>query len=170
VPADQAPAGPAVPIDAPRKATGFNGLSNYDQAHAGTGAYANSQGDLEPPDQALCVSDRYVVEAVNTALAVRSKTGKVLAGPVPLNQFFKLAPQFDPNTGLYGDFTSDPKCYYDADSDRFFVTMLQITLDPATGGFMANSRSSVMIAVTKGGNPTGKWNIYRFDVTNDGMN
>ena len=33
--------------------SGFSGLTNLDQASAGTGAYAGTQFDLEPPDQAL---------------------------------------------------------------------------------------------------------------------
>src|SRR5262249_44612650 len=42
--------------------TGFPGLTNRDQRLAGTGAYARSQPDLEPPDQGLCAGKGFVVE------------------------------------------------------------------------------------------------------------
>src|SRR3954470_9033457 len=51
---------------------GFNGLSHADQRNAGTGAFTNTQFSLEPPDQGLCVSNKFVLDTVNTALAVRT--------------------------------------------------------------------------------------------------
>ena len=54
----------------------------------------------EPPDQALCVGNGFVVEAVNDALAVfDAQTGARRAGPTPLNQFYRVAPELDPATG-----------------------------------------------------------------------
>jgi hypothetical protein len=41
------------------------GVSNLDQATAGTGIYANSQSDLEPPDQGLCVGTNSTTHATN---------------------------------------------------------------------------------------------------------
>ena len=65
---------------------------------AGSGLYANTQFSLEPPDQALCVSDLHIVESVNTVLRVRDKaTGAPLTPAIPINQFFGLAPSVRPD-------------------------------------------------------------------------
>ena len=68
--------------------THFGGLNHFDQRTAGTGAYANTQFNLEPPDQGLCVGKGFVVETVNTAIRVRSAaTGALITQAMPLNQF-----------------------------------------------------------------------------------
>lgn len=56
---------------------GFNGLTHLDQRLASGG----DQFSLEPPDQGLAVGNGFVLEAVNTALAVYDTTGKLLSGP-----------------------------------------------------------------------------------------
>ena len=75
------------------RTTHFDGLNHFDQRFAGTGDYANTQFSLEPPDQALCVGNGFVVESVNTAIRVRNTAGAALTAPLPLNQFFGLAPE-----------------------------------------------------------------------------
>ena len=147
---------------------GFAGLDHYQQRYAGTGAYAGTQFSLEPPDQALCVGNGYVVESINTAVQVFDSAGNAKTAPTALNQFFNLAPEINRTTGIYGDFTSDPKCYYDSDTGHFFLTILQIDVVPTTGAF--GSRTHVYIAVSKTSNPTGSWNILSFDTTDDGAN
>jgi hypothetical protein len=147
----------------------FNGLSHFDQATAGTGIYAGTQFELEPPDQALCVGNGHVVEAVNNAVRVFSTAGAPETAPVALNQFFGLAPEFQAGaSATFGDFISDPKCYFDPDTNRFFLTELQISLDPATGDFEAPSH--LLVAVTQTADPTGRWSIFELDTTNDGTN
>ena len=149
--------------------SGFAGLTHLDQRGAGTGAYANTQFSLEPPDQALCVGNGFVMEAVNTALAVHdAATGARVAGPTALNQFFRLAPEFNRTTRAFGDFTSDPKCYYDSQTRRWFLTLLQLDVDRASGNF--SGRSHLLLAVSQTANPTGSFNLFSFDVTNDGRN
>jgi hypothetical protein len=170
---------PVPPTQAPRPrgqrvvdATGtthFEGLNHFDQRSAGTGAYANTQFSLEPPDQGLCVGKGFVLETVNTALRVRSASnGALLTAAMPLNQFFGLAPEIAPTrTPPFGDFTSDPKCYFDpANGGRWFLTLLQLDVDPPTGGFTGGSHT--LIAVSAGSNPTGSWNLFRFATRNDG--
>ncbi|HEX8732751.1 MAG TPA: hypothetical protein VF725_11915 [Ktedonobacterales bacterium] len=159
------PAGLGVVTDS---GNGFAGLNHFQQRYAGTGAYAGTQFSLEPPDQALCVGGGYVVESINTAVAVYNTSGALQGGVTPLNQFFGLAPEINRTTGVYGDFTSDPKCYYDSDTGHFFLTMLQIDVDPATGNL--NPHSHTYIAVSKTSNPTDKWNVLSFDTTDDGSN
>ena len=159
------PAGQNVVTDT---GTGFAGINHYQQRYAGTGAYAGTQFSLEPPDQALCAGAGYVVESINTAVAVYNTSGVLQGGVTPLNQFFSLAPEINRTTGVYGDFTSDPKCYYDSDTGHFFLTILQIDVVPSTGNF--GSRTHVYIAVSKTSDPTAGWNILSFDTTDDGLN
>jgi len=146
---------------------GFDGISHFDQATAGTGIYAGTQFELEPPDQALCVGNGHVVEAVNNALRVFSTAGAPQTAPVALSQFFGLTPGIRPGP-VFGDFTSDPKCYFDPDTGRFFLTEVQLALDPVTGDFEAPTH--LLVAVSRTGDPTGAWNTYALDTTNDGSN
>ena len=143
------PLGSAVSAAPRRNISGFPGLTHRDQRLAGTGIYTNSQFSLEPPDQALCVGNGFVMESVNTALAVHdAATGARVAGPTALNQFFLLAPEVIRGAHpVFGDFTSDPKCYYDAPTRRWFLTLLQLDVNPPTGNF--SGRSHVLLAVSQ---------------------
>ena len=168
VPADHVPAPQSLAVvTANPRASGFAGLTHRDQRLAGTGAFANTQFSLEPPDQALCVGNGFVVEAVNTAVRVRNTSGTNLTDATALNQFFGLAPEVIRTTPpVYGDFTSDPRCYFDPTLHRFFLTLLQADVDPATSDL--TGPTAVLIAVSQSGDPTGSWNIYKLNTTNDG--
>ncbi len=146
--------------------TGFNGLSHADQRLADNG----NQFSLEPPDQGLCVGGDYVLEAVNTALAVyRASDHALVAGPTALNPFFKLPSEIiRSNPPVFGPFTSDPKCYYDPGTGRWFLSILEIDTDSSTGAFLGHT--SVLLAVSQTGNPTGTWSIFAIDTTDDGSN
>ncbi len=147
---------------------GFNGLTHRDSRNAGAGVYTNTQLSQEPPDQALSVGNGFVLEAVNTALAVYSTSGKRLAGPIPLNQFFNLDPSINRTTNIHGDNVGDPKSYFDADTNRWFVTVFRIEVDPSTGNF--SGRTHVDLAVSQTDDPTSLWNLYSIDTTDDGKN
>jgi hypothetical protein len=145
----------------------FTGLNHADERTAGTGTYSNTNFSLEPPDQALCVGGDYVVESVNDAIATYSKAGAQLTAPEALNQFYNLKPAIDRTTGVYGDFTSDPKCIYDsADGGHFIVSILQAGQVSTNGHF--DGTGGVYLAVSKTADPTGAWNVYHFDTFNDG--
>jgi hypothetical protein len=147
----------------------FDGLNHFDNRFAGTGEYENTQFSLEPPDQALCVGNGFVVESVNTVIRVRSTGGTNLTNAMPLNDFFNLAPEVvrtDP--AVYGDFSSDPKCYFDVQTNRWFVTMLQIDVEPDTGDLADHSH--MMLAVSTSGDPRGTFNVFAVDTTDDGTN
>ncbi len=146
---------------------GFRGLTEFDQISAGTGDYAGTQGPSEPPDQGLCVGNGFVMEQVNLALSVYTTNGTLVAGPVALNQFYNLAPSIS-TTGVFGPFLSDPKCYFDPASRRWFSTILEIDLDPSTGAF--GTHSETFIAVSHTSDPTGDYSIFSFDTTDDGTN
>lgn len=117
-----------------------------------------------PPDQALAVGNGFIVEAVNTAIRVRRTNGKVVVPAVGLNEFFGLAPAINRSTGAYGPFTSDPKAYFDADTQRWFVTLLEIDQDQVTGAFLPHS--AVLLAVSQSADPSGLWYQYSIDTTN----
>lgn len=148
--------------------SGFDGLNHYDQRTAGSGSYAGTQFSLEPPDQALCVGNGFVVESVNTAFRVRSTTGTNLTSAIPLNAFFGIAPEIVRPSGPYGPFTSDPKCYYDAPTGRFFLTLLEIDVNATTGDF--GDKTHTLLAVSKTSDPTGDWYLTSIDTTDDGTN
>ncbi len=147
--------------------SGFNGLTHLDQRLAGTGAYNNTQFNLEPPDQALCVSEGFVVESINTAVIVYSHAGAALTAPTAINQFFNLAPEVERTPPVrYGDFTSDPKCYFDPETSRWFLTVLQIDVNPVTRA--EGPGTHIEIAVSATSDPTGTWNLFAIDTRDDG--
>jgi hypothetical protein len=139
--------------------SGFQGLNHFDQrTRDGGNAFS-----LEPPDQGLCVGNGKVLEAVNDVMVVFDKAGHRLTAAVSMNTFFGLPYAINRGTGVRGDFLSDPKCYYDAATNRFFLTILQ--QDPAP-----SVRSHTLIAVSQTSDPTGAWTDFSIDATDDGLN
>ena len=142
----------------------FDGLSHVDQRTANGG----NQFSLEPPDQALCVGNGYVVEAVNDVIRVFDTSGTPLTGVSDLNSFFGLAPQVIRGTPrITGPFVSDPKCFYDRQTRRWFVTTLLEDNGNNTG---ATGRNFNVIAVSQTPDPTGPFTVFKYDVTDDGLN
>ena len=84
---------------------------------------------------------------------------------VDLNSFYGYAPAINRSTGVRAQFVTDPSCLYDAATQRFFVVVLTLNTFP-NGAF--TTVNHLDIAVSQTSNPTGLWNIYRIDVTNDG--
>ena len=164
----------------PQFNTGFEGLNLFQQRYARGG----NQFTVEPPDQALCVGNGYVLEAVNDVLNVYNQSGQsmlpdntstnIVAGhptdvnhAVDLNSFYGYAPAINRTTGVRAQFVTDPSCIYDAATQRFFVVVLTLETHP-NGSF--TTANHLDIAVSQTSNPTGNWNIYRVPVTNDGTN
>src|SRR5206468_3185172 len=127
---------------------GFGGIT------AATAAAAQGFTN-EPPDQGLGVSATQVVEAVNLSVAVFGRRGKTLAGPISFYDFFQL----DPNT----IFLSDPRVFFDQDTHRWFITILQFALD-AKGNFAAPAFT--LVAVSAQTNALGNYFVFAFNVTN----
>jgi hypothetical protein len=160
---------PQAVVDATATTTHFGGITHFVQRNAGTGSYVNTQFSLEPPDQGLCVGNNFVVETVNTVIRVRSYAGANLTAAEPINQFFGLAPEIiRANPRVFGDFSSDPKCYYDAPTQRWFLTVLQLDVNSSSGAF--GNHAHQLIAVSQTSDPTGLWFRFSFDVTDDGTN
>jgi hypothetical protein len=140
-------------------ASGFQGLDHFDtRTRDGGNAFS-----LEPPDQGLCVGNGKVLESVNDVMAVYNESGQQLTTPESMNTFFGLPFAINRTTLVRGDFLSDPKCYYDAGTNRFFLTVLQE--DPAP-----SVRAHTLIAVSQTGDPTGAWTDFSIDATDDGLN
>ncbi|HLY87228.1 MAG TPA: hypothetical protein VKO84_12085 [Gaiellaceae bacterium] len=155
------PTPPATPIvtATPGLQTTFQGLDHYDTRTRDGG----NSFSLEPPDQGLCTGNGQVVESVNDVMTIFDTSGNRLTGAVSMNAFFGLPWAINRTTGARGDFLSDPKCYYDTATNRFFLTILQE--DPAP-----SVRAHTLIAVSKTGNAAGGWWLYSLDATDDGLN
>jgi hypothetical protein len=85
---------------------------------------------------------------------------------VDLNSFYGYPPAVNRTTGIRGQFVTDPSCYYDAATQRFFVVVLTLEVVPTTGAFTTVNHLDIAVSATS--NPTGSWNIYKINVTNDG--
>jgi hypothetical protein len=148
-------------------AFGFTGVTFKDHRDADNG---NQTSDT-PPDQGLCVGSGDVVEPVNTTFSTYSTSGQRTSGPTSLTVFFTGKHEIDrtvePN--LFGPFLTDPRCYYDPDVKRFFMTILELPFSDA-GNFF-NGKSHVHIAISKTSTPStnpADWNFVSIDVTDDG--
>ncbi len=132
--------------------TTANITSNFDGTSSRDSQITNFNQEFEPPDQGLCVGNGYVVEPVNSAFRVFDRFGNTLAGPSNVNDLY--------NEGAL-QFTSDPRCYYDATTNTWFAIILFIATN--NGAFGTTSRLD--IAVNPTGNPLNVWTEYQFDTT-----
>ena len=123
----------------------FNGVSSLDSAVTNFGA------EFEPPDQGLCVGNGFVVEPVNSAFTIYHTGGSVVAGPFNVNDLFKEGPR---------QFTSDPRCYFDATTNTWFAIILFINAKGTVG--------RTDLAVNSSGDPTTRWTVYQIDATDIG--
>jgi hypothetical protein len=180
--------GIGLPVSSSKKAKsnpqfqfGFEGLNHYQQRYARGG----NQFSVEPPDQGLCVGNGYVVEAVNDVINVFNESGasvlpdntstNIVSGfprnvnhAVDLNSFYGYAPAINRATGARGQFVTDPSCLYDAATQRFFVVVLALEVNPANGAFTTVNHLDIAVSKTSDPSLANGWNIYRVDVTNDG--
>lgn len=141
---------------------GFDGLNFHDQRYANGG----KQFSVEPPDQGLCVGNGFVLESVNDVLAVYDKSGNELVGPVDLNTFYGYPAAINRSTRAFGPSITDPSCYYDAGTRRWFQVVL--TLDRIGTSSSLAGTNHLDIAVSQTADPTGAWTIYHLPVQNNG--
>lgn len=168
VPAAGVPTPNGLPVGAANPA--FLSLTHLDQLITDSG----NQFSTEPPDQGLaiggtteCVGGPCIFAAVNSAVGVYT-TGGQLLGAASMNQFFDLDSAIIPPDGPIGPFLADPRVYFDSQTKRWFVSILEIDRNPKTGAF--GPRSSALVAVSVATNPFFGFNIYSIDLTNDGKN
>ncbi len=140
------------PLVASTVVTGFDGI-NEEQSFA------------EPPDGAIAVSPTYIVEAVNDELSVWTKTydatGQLssvtnVVSAASLDVFFGHNPNCYTGANHVFGLVSDPSLDYDAAHDRFMLSM--ISFDRF---FLI---SSLCVAVTTTGDPSGTWFVYAFNI------
>ena len=151
-------------LEAPERGlAGFEGLNAFDNDTTGEG------GAITPPDQANCEGNGWVLEGTNSSMRVYNILGQPVGGPISAHDFFGI-PQPQP-TDTKIEFPSDPKCYFDKQTNRFFATTLDIvaTVDPMTGAQNLVG-SKLIVAVSQTPAPTGKWNLFTVDATDDGTN
>lgn len=173
LPTTNAPRPPALAVTGtgPELGTHFAGLTFHNQRRDADGG---NQLSLEPPDQGLCVGNGEVIEPINDLFTTYDASSGLQTGAYEsLNQFFFGQHEIDRTMSppTFGLFISDPRCYYDASSGRFFMTVLMFGRDPSTGAFEAPG--TIQIATSKDGHPTtdpATWNFFSLDVTNDGSN
>lgn len=142
-------------------AHGFVGITDATQSQA------KGNVSVEPPDQGLCSHAGVVLETVNLGLQVYTEAGQTLTRVVSLNAFFHLPLLLNgANPTTFGPFLSDPRCYFDAQTSRWFVSVLEIDINPYTGAF--GYRSATLLAVSQTADPTGSYGLFSIDSTNDG--
>jgi hypothetical protein len=142
--------------------TSFDGINHRDQRTASGG----NQFSVEPPDQGLCVGGGHVVEAVNSAFQVFNADGSGRTGVEALNQFFGYPPALVRPSGPFGPIVTDPSCLYDPTTRSFFLAVLTLDVVPASGAFTGTNHLDIAVAH----DPTGTWDIYSLDATDDGTN
>lgn len=149
----------------PQLTFSIDGLSFHDQRFANSG----NQFSVEPPDQGLCAGNGFLLETVNDVLRIYDSAGNALTGPIDLNSFYGYAPAINRQVPplRFGPSITDPSCYYDSDTQRWFHVVL--TLDranPFTQRLLGANHLD--IAVSTSSDPTGSWVVYKVPVQNDG--
>ena len=112
--------------------------------------YAQSEVCCDPPDMSLAVGPTYVLQMVNNYVAVYNKSGVLQSGfPKSADTFFGLKS---------GTYTTDPRAFYDWDSNRYFV--LELTETNTSNPSGSPNVGAVAWAVSKTSNPAGAWWVY----------
>lgn len=133
--------------------SGFTGVTGPQSASVNLPpAGITSFSDVEPPDQGTCAGpdasgQPITFDFVNDAAAAYTTGGKVVMPVTPAWAMFGLQPSA---------FLSDPRCYYDASSQRWFFTMFTVG-SPAP--------STQYIAVSATSDPVGEYAVFGFDTT-----
>ncbi len=107
----------------------FNGITEY-------------CAGVTPSDMGLAVGGSYVVQAVNSCIAVYSKAGAVFAGfPKAMWQFLGFASS---------TYTTDPRVTFDLAKNRFILVVISY-----------DTQWNIHIAASATANPTGAWYVYK---------
>ena len=143
----------------------FDGLNHNAQRFANGG----NQLSIEPPDQGLCAGNGFVLETVNAVMAVYDQAGSRLRGPVDLNTFLGYGPAINRRTGIRGPQVTDPSCYFDGATQRWFHVSLALEVVPSgQHGGQLTGPNHLDIAVSQSASPLGGWTIYRLPIQDDG--
>jgi len=143
--------------------TSFEGMNHRQQRLTNRG----NQFSIEPPDQGLCIGSGFVVEVINSVIRVFDTSGNPLTGVGDLNTFlgYPAAIRRAPPVS-FGPVVTDPSCYFDQDTQRWFLDALTLEVFPTTGNFQGPNHLDLAISQTA--DPRGAWTVYRLPVQDDG--
>ncbi|HEY2552049.1 MAG TPA: hypothetical protein VGI64_15890 [Streptosporangiaceae bacterium] len=164
----QDPPPPSVNCDRPgtgcdqinMNANGAKGVKGLNAVDSGT-LSTNPNGDIEPADQGLCAGNGFVVEANNLGevLFFNTKLSRV-SSVIPLDTLMGLTARGWSSGG-------DIMCQFDpSNGGHFIFTEFASASTEASGGPFSGCFAGVAntcfegIAVTKGNNPFGPYNVY----------
>jgi hypothetical protein len=142
---------------------GWDGMAN-------SGAICQYFGTgCQPPDNGIAANDVFVLEAVNTSIAVYSATGALQAGFPKSWQAFAGVPAPSPAgcdaAHSNRPFLSDPRTFYDPVTARWWVAFQQVE-----GAFGVAPNCSFVsrywVAVSATSDPRGAWHVYAFNTAN----
>jgi len=140
---------PVQASDGPPNELRAGGLTRGDATNNHFGFQSIGQTPWTPPDPSLAVGPQHVVVTVNMAIAWYDKQG---------NEQFSSYLDSTGSPGFFegvggGDFTFDPKCFYDPVSERFVVLALEYYGD--------TDEAWITFAVSDDSDPNGVWHKYR---------
>lgn len=140
--------------------TGFDGLNHFTDRML-------TSASIEPPEQGFCVGDGMVLESVTAVIAVYDTGGHTVKAPETLNTFYGYPPPRGA-TGAFGPQLTDPMCYFDPATQRWFESVLTDEIVP-TGAFAGRPTgvNHVDIAVSQTSDPTGAWTFHQLLAGND---
>ncbi|HLJ82857.1 MAG TPA: hypothetical protein VKT51_01615 [Candidatus Eremiobacteraceae bacterium] len=121
-------------------------------------------GGCAPPDMAVASNGTWVVQAVNTSVAVYTSSGTIQAGWPKNTQAFLHVPNPPGGCDPAGPFMSDPRAFYDAADKRFWVIFLQVEGAFGIAGGCPE-QTVYWAAVSQTNNPNGSWNVYAFNMS-----
>jgi hypothetical protein len=132
--------------------SGDAALQSEPGAHSGIQPKANFGGiganGFIPPDPNIAVGKAYIVQLVNSEMAVFDKTGTLLTGPVSLDSLWTAL-----GGGCATNNAGDPIVQYDAAADRWLVSQLGSTSGPSY---------SECIAISQGSDPRLGYVLYSY--------
>ena len=116
------------------------------------GFFAQQEISSTVPDMALAVGENFVVQFVNSYVAVYNKNGVLQPGfPKDADTFFGLPS---------GTYTANPRGFYDWANHRFVFVMLTQS-SPSSG----TNVGKLMLAASKTYDPRGGWWVYNSLIT-----
>jgi hypothetical protein len=145
---------PIVGPDATQR--GFSGVDSRDSNIANGGGI---NGIGEPPDQGLATNGTQIFEAVNVAFRIFTPSGSPLSDAIDFNGFFGVPPQDSATTF---NALSDPRVFFDPQSRRFFLTILEYQFNGNTGAFIGSEN---LLAVSQTSDATGNYYLYSVDAS-----
>lgn len=103
--------------------------------------------NMAPPDTVMDVSANYIVQVVNSGLAIFNKTGTVLYGPVLTKTIWSGF-----GGGCQSNNDGDGTINYDQHADRWVIAQFSVSTSPFTE----------CVAVSQTNDPTGSWYRYSY--------